>query len=84
MVFTDLLHFELRQGRAAHVDAKAWRDSFNHVREGHRGSADPIYSDAVYQMLEAATQATAARHALEYHARIQLFRVLFAYIRPEL
>lgn len=84
VVFTDLLYFELRVGRFAKKDAAQWKDSFNRARAGHKDLDDPVYSDYVYQMLTGATQSNHRLYALEEHAKIQVFRILFAYIRPEL
>jgi hypothetical protein len=57
--------------------------SFERARARHNLD-DPVYSDPVYQMLQETTESHHARLALEDHAKVLVFRILFAYIRPEL
>jgi hypothetical protein len=45
---------------------------------------DPVYFDPVYRMLLETTESHHGRLALEHHAKVLVFRILFGYIRPEL
>ena len=60
-----------------------WKASFNRARDAH-DLDDPVYRDPVYTMLHDTTQNHHMRIALDYHAWVVMFRIMFGYFRPEL
>lgn len=83
-VLTDIIYFELRNRRISTKASRHWRDSFNRAHRRFVADDDPVYCDDVYKMLQDTVDGYHLRSVLEDRLTVLVFRILFAYIRPEL